>query len=182
MSGSHLETKRLRLVPHAPKHMLALIQGPDSYERSFGSPPAAGLRDFIVSKDVSPDYLARLDASTEADPWTHGFGLIHTDTGAVIGFGGFKGPPGADGVVEIAYGVVPDYQGKGFATEAAQALVAYAFNSGRVRMVRAHTLPEPNASTRVLARCGFRHMGEVTDPEDGLVWRWEKENETDKSI
>jgi len=162
--------------------MLALIQGPDSYERSFGSPPAAGLRDFIVSKDVSPDYLARLDASTEADPWTHGFGLIHTDTGAVIGFGGFKGPPGADGVVEIAYGVVPDYQGKGFATEAAQALVAYAFNSGRVRMVRAHTLPEPNASTRVLARCGFRHMGEVTDPEDGLVWRWEKENETDKSI
>jgi len=158
--------------------MLALIQGPDSYERSFGSPPAAGLRDFLVSKDVSPDYLAQLDGSAVADPWTHGFGLIHMATGTVIGFGGFKGPPGPDGMVEIAYGVVPDYQGKGFATEAAQALVAYAFSSDRVRIVRAHTLLEPNASTRVLAKCGFRHMGEVTDPEDGLVWRWEKENET----
>ena len=169
-------------MPHAPKHMLALIKGPDSYERSFGWRPAEGLRDFIVSKDVSPDYLERLDASVDSDPWTHGFGLISLSTGTVIGFGGFKGPPGADGVVEIAYGVVPDYQGKGFATEAAQALVAYAFNSGRVRMVRAHTRPEPNPSTRVLAKCGFRHMGEVADPEDGLVWRWEKVNETDKSI
>ena len=74
MSASHLETKRLRLVPHAPKHMLALIQGPDSYERGFGWRPAAGLRDFIVSKDVSPDYLAQLDGSAVADPWTHGFG------------------------------------------------------------------------------------------------------------
>jgi len=182
MSAPHLETKRLRLAPHAPKDMLALIQGADAYERSFGSPPAAGLRDFIVSKDVSPDYLARLDTSMAADPWTHGFGLIHTDTGKVIGFGGFKGPPEAEGVVEIAYGVVPDYQGKGFATEAAKALVAYAFSSGRVRVVRAHTLAEPNASTRVLAKCGFRHLGEVTDPEDGLVWRWEKQNETVKSI
>ena len=92
MSASHLETKRLRLVPHAPKHMLALIQGPDSYERGFGWRPAAGLRDFIVSKDVSPDYLAQLDGSAVADPWTHGFGLIHMATGTVIGFGGFKRP------------------------------------------------------------------------------------------
>jgi RimJ/RimL family protein N-acetyltransferase len=31
-----------------------------------------------------------------------------------------------------------------------------------------------NASARVLAKCGFRRVGEVIDPEDGLVWRWEK--------
>ena len=60
------------------------------------------------------------------------------------------------------------------ATEAAEGLASFAFGSGRVRVVRAHTLPEPNASTRVLAKCGFRYIGEVIDPEDGLVWRWEK--------
>ncbi len=38
----------------------------------------------------------------------------------------------------------------------------------------AHTLPAPNASTRVLAKCGFERTGEVEDPEDGLVWRWER--------
>src|SRR5205085_4024880 len=82
----------------------------------------------------------------------------------------FKGPPGADGAVEIAYGVAPEHQGKGYATEAAEALVNYAFGSGQVRVVRAHTLPEPNASTRVLTKCGFRRVGEVIDPEDGLMW------------
>jgi [ribosomal protein S5]-alanine N-acetyltransferase len=177
MTASHLETKNLKLVLHAPEHLRALIQGSDSYARSIGAQPANGLRDFFVSKDVSPDWLARLETATEADPWTHGFALVHVASGTVIGGAGFKGPPGSDGAVEIAYGVVPEYQGKGYATEAAQALIAYAFGCGQVRAVRAHTLPEPNASTRVLAKCGFRHIVEVIDPEDGLVWRWEKNNE-----
>jgi hypothetical protein len=32
------------------------------------------------------------------------------------------------------------------------------------------------AATRVL-KCGFRYTGEVIDPEDGLVWSWEKHQE-----
>jgi RimJ/RimL family protein N-acetyltransferase len=76
-------------------------------------------------------------------------------------------------MVEIAYGIHPDQQGRGYATEAAAALVSYAFTQSNVRLIRAHTLPEPNASTRVLTKCGFKHIGEVVDPEDGLVWRWE---------
>ena len=132
----------------------------------------------MVSKEVSPDWLAKLETATEADPWTHGFALVHAASGEVIGMGSFKGPPGADGVVEIAYGVVPDYQRKGYATEAAQALVAFAFGSGRVRVVLAHTLPDATASTRVLKKCGFRHIGEIVDPEAGLVWRWETGNGT----
>lgn len=126
---------------------------------------------------LSADWLAQFHASTSADPWIHGFSLVHRDSDIVVGKSGFKGPPAADGAVEIAYGVDPDYQGKGYATEAAQALFAFAFSSGRVRVVRAHTLPESNASTRVLTKCGFRHIGEVIDPEDGLVWRWEKHND-----
>ena len=61
----------------------------------------------------------------------------------VVGSAGFKGPPAPDGIVEIAYGIAPDFQGMGYATETARALTAYAFESGQVRIVRAHTLPEP---------------------------------------
>ena len=125
--------------------------------------------------ELSADWLALLHGSTSPDPWTHGFSLVLRDSDTVVGKAGFKGPPAADGVVEIAYGLSPDYQGKGYATEAAEALTAYAFSSGKVRVVRAHTLPESNASGRVLTKCGFRRVGEVIDPEDGLVWRWEKE-------
>jgi RimJ/RimL family protein N-acetyltransferase len=123
---------------------------------------------------VSAHWLARVHASTPVDPWTLGFSLVHRETDIAIGTCGFKGPPTADGVVEIAYGVDPDHQGKGYATEAAEALVDFALGDSRVRVVRAHTLPEPNASTRVLTKCGFHYLGEVFDPEDGLVWRWER--------
>ena len=126
-------------------------------------------------KELSADWLARLRSSTTADPWTLGFSMVHLDSDVVVGKCGFKGPPAADGVVEIAYGVSPEHQGKGYATEAAQSMTDYAFSSGEVRVVRAHTLPEANASTRVLTKCGFRRIGEVIDPEDGLVWRWERD-------
>jgi RimJ/RimL family protein N-acetyltransferase len=92
----------------------------------------------------------------------------------VIGSAGFKGAPDASGMVELGYGIVPAYEGRGYATEVATMLVAWAFASGEVRVVRAHTLPETNASTRVLGKCGFGFEGEVEDPEDGRVWRWER--------
>jgi RimJ/RimL family protein N-acetyltransferase len=123
---------------------------------------------------VSADWLARVRALTGPDPWTLGFAAVHRVSATVIGSCGYKGPPDPDGVVEISYGTDPDYRGKGYATEAAQALVRYAFGNSRVRVVRAHTIEKANASTRVLQKCGFRYISEVIDPEDGLVWRWEK--------
>jgi len=102
---------------------------------------------------------------------------VDRDTNAVVGTCGFKGPPGADGIVEIAYGVTPDQQGKGYATEVADALASFAFTEPVVRLVCAHTFAAANASTRVLARCGFKAVGQVVDPEDGLVWRWERQRD-----
>jgi [ribosomal protein S5]-alanine N-acetyltransferase len=135
---------------------------------------ANGLRDFMVSGEISPEWLDRLREATVTDPWIHGFVVVHRESGLAIGTAGFKGPPDDEAAVEIAYGIVAEYEGNGYATEAAEALVTFAAGSGRVRMVRAHTLPTPNASTRVLAKCGFQYIGEVVDPDDGLVWRWER--------
>jgi RimJ/RimL family protein N-acetyltransferase len=153
-----IQTKNLTLVPHSLDDVRAQIEGMDAEQRA----------------ELSPDWLARVRVATTGDPWTLGFALVHGATNVVVGTCGFKGPPGADGMVEIAYGVSPDHQGKGYATEAAEALVAYAFTSGKVRVLRAHTFLEANASARVLAKCGFRPVGKVIDPEDGPVWRWEK--------
>ena len=113
-----------------------------------GLPAADGLRGFMVSDDVSPAWLARLRASTEADPWLHGFAVVHPESRSAIGNLGFKGPPDGDGVVEIAYCIVPGFQGRGYATEAAEALVAFAFASGSVHLVRAHTKPHNAFSAR----------------------------------
>jgi [ribosomal protein S5]-alanine N-acetyltransferase len=173
-----MKTENLELLPHGPRHLRAMIAGAEAYAEEFGFAPAEGLAELFGGGDVSPAWLAELEAATEVDPWKHGFALLHPESGLVVGVASFKGPPDDEAVVEIAYGIAPGYQGRGFATEAARALTRYALDSGRVRLVRAHTLPEPNASTRVLAKCGFRYVGEVIDPEDGPVWRWETEPPT----
>jgi len=169
-----IETERLILQPYSPQQVLALIEHPERFEELAGFPPADGLRAFLVSGEVSPNFLAALRASRGPDPWVYGFAVVYRDRRFVIGNASFKGPPDEAGVVEIAYGIVQEFAGRGFATEAATALLRFAFASGRVRLVRAHTLPTSNASTRVLEKCGFHFAGDVVDPEDGAVWRWER--------
>jgi len=122
---------------------------------------------------ISADWLARMRASKVADPWTHAFRVMQRDTDSIVGTCGFKGPP-TDGVVEIAYAIEPEHEGNGYATEAAQALVGFAFSRGEVCLIRAHTLPEGASSKRVLVKCGFRYVGEIVDVEDGVVSRFER--------
>jgi ribosomal-protein-alanine N-acetyltransferase len=157
MEATPIDTKNLTLIPNSLDDVRKLLEGMDAHQRA----------------QVSPDWLARVHAAT-ADAWTLGYTLVHRTTGAVVGSCGFKGPPTSDGTVEIAYGVAPDHQGLGYATEAAAALAEHAFSSGEVRVVRAHTFRDASASARVLGKCGFLRIGEVVDPEDGLVARWEK--------
>ena len=153
-----LQSARLKLVLRTPKEVRAAIEAMDASEQA----------------QLSAEWLARQHASTSPDPWLHGFAIVHLGTGITVGQCGFKGPPDTDGMVEIAYGVRSDQESKGYATEAARALVAYAFSFDQISLVRAHTLPQSNASTRILAKCGFQFIGEITDPEDGLVWRFER--------
>jgi RimJ/RimL family protein N-acetyltransferase len=103
--------------------------------------------------------MAQLRQATELDPWRFGFATVHKIDNLVIGLCGFAGPPDSDRLVEIAYSIAPNYQGKGYATEEATALVDYAFNSNQVKTIRAHTLAEFSPSTRVLEKCGFKKSG-----------------------
>ncbi len=124
-----------------------------------------------VRVEISPLWLALLKKSSAQDPWVHGFHVVD-DIGLTVGLAAFKGPPDG-GVVEIAYAIEPEQQGKGYATYAARALTEFAFATGQVRVVRAHTLPAGIASQRVLLKAGFEKIGEVFEPDDGLVWRFE---------
>jgi|KBSMisStaDraftv2_1062788.scaffolds.fasta_scaffold1643265_1 RimJ/RimL family protein N-acetyltransferase len=157
MDTATVGTRRLWLVPRSPEAALAQVEQMPSDQRA----------------EVSPVWLARVK-SGNADVWTLGFSMVDRATGHAVGSCGFKDAPDADGMVEIAYGVAAERQNQGLATEAAEALVEFAFGTGRVRVVRAHTSESANNSARVLVKCGFVARGRVVEPEDGLVWRWEK--------
>lgn len=170
----NLLTDRLELVPFAPQHLLALIAGTEQFAAEFGQPVADGLRDFFISGEVSAAWIEQLQEATSPDPWTLGFAVCERASGLVIGSGGFKGTPDDLGEVELGYGIAPAYQSRGYATEVAKALIAFAEQDCRVQLITAHTLREPNASGRVLTKCGFVLTGEVDDPDDGPIWRWER--------
>ena len=90
---------------------------------------------------------------------------MHGETGRTVGKCGFKGPP-ADGVVEIAYGIDPEYQGKGYATEAAEALTNVAFSKAFAPFVPTR-LPKqtprrassPSAASKLSARSSIPRTG-----------------------
>ena len=127
--------------------------------------------------EVSPDWVARVRSAAAGDPWALSFSVVERASRSAVGGCAFKGPPDADGVVEVAYGIDLAHRGRGFATEATAALAAFALASGRVRLIRAHSKPDNSASARVLEKCSFHRVGEVIDPEDGLVSRWEQKQD-----
>jgi [ribosomal protein S5]-alanine N-acetyltransferase len=113
-----------------------------------------------------------LGVRREADQWG-GYLAVDETSDLIVGSCAFKGPPTADGTVEIAYYTFGPYEGQGYAKSMARALISIARSSPLVRLVVAHTLPERNPSTSVLRSVGMRFVGEVWDPDDGLVWRWQ---------
>lgn len=121
--------------------------------------------------------VAQQDAAHRARvgwiPQWGGFLAVDDTRRQVVGIGGYVAAPDADGAVEIAYGTFAPYEGQGYATQIAGALIAQAADSGAVRTVYAHTLPSPNASTHILQKHGFVQTGTAQDDEAGLVWRWE---------
>ena len=96
--------------------------------------------------------------------------FVAGDSPELVGWGGFKGPP-EGGVVELGYEIAEARQGRGLATAATRAMLEEAFGDDGVAVVVAHTLPERNASNRVLEKAGFSFDGEAE--EDGeTVWRF----------
>ena len=90
----------------------------------------------------------------------------------VVGTCGYKSKP-EDGRVEIAYFTIPEFEGRGYASAMAARLVALAREHKSSVVVAAQTLPERNASHRVLEKAGFRHVDTIEHPEDGKVWEWQ---------
>jgi len=89
----------------------------------------------------------------------------------LAGAAGYKGPPDANGEVEIGYSVAPEYHRRGIVSVAVRLLCVRAFAAG-VTAVLAETLPSLVASQGVLRKAGFTKFDTYTDPDEGEVWRY----------
>ena len=143
-----------------------LAAGDTAFSARLGVAVEPGWMDF-------PEVLPRLiDGVLRDGPSAWGWHLIFGEDGVLIGNCGWKGDP-IDGVAELGYAVAPARRNRGVATAVVRTLLQRGRDAG-LRTAVAHTLGSESASTTVLQRCGFSHVGDLVDPEQGTVWRWER--------
>jgi ribosomal-protein-alanine N-acetyltransferase len=167
--GSNMETNNLRLITVERVHVEALLRNERELAAILGVSVPDGWPHFPEAFSLPAGGSQRSERPPTDWP---GYFFIHPRERALVGNGGFTGEPDDSGVVEIGYEIAPEHRNRGFATEAARAMIDYAFAHEEVRAVVAHTLAETSASNSVLRKVGMRFVGEGDHPEVGKTWRW----------
>ncbi|HEU4632294.1 MAG TPA: GNAT family protein [Gemmatimonadaceae bacterium] len=161
-----LRTARLDLVAATPTLLRAELSGADTLAAALGARlPAQWPPDLFEADDMAR-VLAALEAPDAEPGWQLRY-LVERDApggACLVGVAGFGGPPSPEGTVLLGYSVVPEARGRGLATEATHALVAFAFTDPRTRRVAAETFPELAASIRVLEKAGFARADGAETP------------------
>jgi aminoglycoside 6'-N-acetyltransferase len=92
------------------------------------------------------------------------------ETGELVGDVGLSPAAGEPGVIKLGYTIDPSSQGRGYATEAVRALVAYAFDVLGADLIRIYADGDNVASHRVAEKAGLRLVERFRREEDGEVW------------
>ena len=163
MTSEHIPSARLSLVPLAvsdAEEMVGVLSADALYTFTGGTPPGLGeLRDRYARLAVgrSPDGSQEwCNWIVRREPGGQAVGYVQAtimDSGARA---------------EIAWVIGLDWQGHGFASEAARALVAWLDSRG-VTIIQAHVHPEHAASAAVARRAGLLPTGHFDDGEQ--LWQ-----------
>ncbi len=155
-----INTPRLCLAACAPETVNLLLRDRDGFSRAL----------HVSLPDDWPEDDLREALPLFGDfPETWGLWLMFRPGDRILaGSLGFTGPPDASGTVEIGYGVLPAFRGKGYAREAVRAIIAWAGNCAGVSRIIAHCEPDNTPSVRVLMGAGMHLSGGC----DGLL-EWE---------
>ncbi len=147
-----LTTARLRLIPATVELARAELEDRSTFAALLQAaiPPNWPPETLV---DALPWFLHQLETQPDHAGWLAWYGLL-VDPPLLVASGGFMGPP-RDGIVEVGYAVLPQFQKNGFATEMVAELARWAFAEPEVRHIVAETDAANTASIRVLHKLGF---------------------------
>lgn len=163
---ANLETKRLRMVSWNQELVLAAMYDRAKLGRILNVKVPDEFPNEPVRELVLPLKLNELRQDSTIGQWS-GM-IIHVLDAIIIGSMGFKQPPDETGTLELGYDIIPKYQGNGYATEMAKALVDWAFDQPGVDRVIAECLSTNIPSIRVLEKIGMKQL----EPFEGML-NWE---------
>jgi RimJ/RimL family protein N-acetyltransferase len=165
-----IETDRLTLRPFVADDFDAFhaMQSDEEVARYLYGEPK--------SPAESCDHLARKSAGSawaaEGD-WLSA-AVVERESAIVVGDLSLRWVSERDRTAEIGFIFDPRHQGKGFATEAARALIDWAFGAGGLHRVVGRTEARNTASSRVLEKLGMRLEAHLVENE-WVKGEWQSE-------
>jgi RimJ/RimL family protein N-acetyltransferase len=163
-----IRTERLDLVAATLAHLDAEMESPARLGHLLGAEIPASWPPGEYDRSAMVFFRDRLSEGADAVGWYTWYAMHRPLEGGgrvLVGAGGYLGPPGADGTVEVGYSIAPEFEGRAFATEMVEALVSRALGVAGVVRVVAHTKATNTGSIKVLERCGFTTAGAGNEPD-----------------
>ncbi len=175
-SAPDIVTPRLELISIVPAMLRADFDKSPDFAKLIGAEVPSGWPSEGWDEDAYNYLLTRMEKHPNSHGWSRYIAEKATPDGRRILAGGcgLLDPVELTDDPEIGYGLLPAFQGKGYATEAVAALVAWIFAHPHVRSVNAQTFPDHQASLRVLAKSGFHFAGPGRE-EGTILYRKSRE-------
>jgi len=115
--------------------------------------------DECKTDEAALEWIRWVTARNDANDVCFMFYIWLTQTNELIGRVYFHKKADLDNEVEIGYGINEEYRNKGYATEAAQAVVRFAFEQAGQAVLAAIVSAKNIASRRVIEKLGFTYCG-----------------------
>ena len=165
-----LETSRLTLRPFVEgdfEAMHAMRSDPEVARYLYGETLSEDeTRDLLAKKIATPAWAREGDWLSAA--------VVEHESGATVGDLVLRWVSERDRTAEVGFIFDPRHQGKGFATEAARPLVAWALTGAEMHRVIGRTEARNRASARVLEKLGMRLEAHLVENE-WIKGEWQSE-------
>jgi RimJ/RimL family protein N-acetyltransferase len=163
-----MSTERLDLVQLSADHVQALADGnPEPVERLLNARFQTPYAPPPLMDDALPFIAGWLHDHPDSTWWQPWF-FADRALGLVIGSAGFSGPSESH-ALQLGYAVYPAFHGKGYAAEAATALVRAAWSDPCISAIQATIPPWNSQSIRVAEKIGMTAVGTGMDDEVGQI-------------
>jgi len=169
-----IETQRLLIKPLSKQELSNYVLSDFSLEDSLKLVHQARIVNDRVKNAIELKILPKLTGQIPHDWFVTFWTVIHKEQQVMVADVCFKGPPNANGEIEIGYGTYPDFERNGLMTEAVGRIIEWAFQQVNVTSILAETDPENSASHRVLEKNGVLVQGQKSD---NISWRLDKTEE-----
>lgn len=150
-----IETERLLLIPFT-KQLCHLVNDKNFVAlQNNGLNAGEGYPD-KETLDTIPKIVANIELSngpTGFESWV----IITKQKMKIIGDVGFKGIPNQAGEIDLGYGIIASERQKGYAFEATEALLKWAFSNPGVKKITAKCLIENVGSWKTLEKLNFKN-------------------------